>query len=97
MYPAIYKLSIQLVKPINPWHMREGYGSRVVSVTKLAATYLMCNTKTVVLYNSKYMTLYRVDSAENTSFSCFSIGKLLAIGLIHLLYSRPDRSELWKL
>ena len=32
---------------INPQHMREGYGSRsvCVSVTKLAATYLVCESK----------------------------------------------------
>ena len=33
---------------INPWCMREGYGSRsvCVSVTKLAATYLVYTLKT---------------------------------------------------
>ena len=37
-----YKLSIWLVKLINPWRMREGYGSHseCLSVTKLAATYI---------------------------------------------------------
>ena len=30
---------------INPRHMREGYGTRSVCVTKLAPTYLVCESK----------------------------------------------------
>ena len=40
---------------INPWCMREGYGSRsvCVSATKLATTYLICKSK-VQLYKVPY-------------------------------------------
>ena len=49
-------------KPIiNPWHMREGYGRRSVclSVTKLAATYLVFKSN---LQCNSYKILYGIPN-----------------------------------
>ena len=53
-------------KVINPRHMREGYGSCsvCVSVTELAATYLVDMLK--IMYCSQRM--YCVDFVENAWF-----------------------------